>query len=201
MAIVVEHEKRKKEILQKALDVFEKEGFEDATFQKIADRCGITRTTLYIYFKNKHEIFLFSIKQLLSEMEDALYKILNDTSLNYVQILEQTVTKIIDYCQENKQLFVILIPYLTQLSITGANAANKIKHRVVRLRHIMSTILINGMQNNEFKPVNVKLINEVLYSLIEAAILQITIMNENTADIKAATLYTIENMLVIKNQD
>jgi len=46
MAIVVEHEKRRFEILQRALDVFTEEGYEDATFQKIADRCGITRTTL-----------------------------------------------------------------------------------------------------------------------------------------------------------
>ena len=46
MAIVVEHEKRKHEILQRALDVFINEGYEDATYQKIADKCGITRTTL-----------------------------------------------------------------------------------------------------------------------------------------------------------
>ena len=57
MAIIVEHEKRKRKILEKALDVFVEEGYEDVTFQKIADRCGITRTTLYIYFKNKREIF------------------------------------------------------------------------------------------------------------------------------------------------
>ena len=53
MSIVVAHEKRRAEILEKTLDVFVDEGFEDVTFQKIADRCGITRTTLYIYFKNK----------------------------------------------------------------------------------------------------------------------------------------------------
>ena len=63
MGIVVDHEERKKVILKKALDVIIEEGFEDATFQKIADPCGITRTTLYIYFKNKREIFLWSIKQ------------------------------------------------------------------------------------------------------------------------------------------
>ena len=55
MAIIVEHEKRRHEILDKALEVFVDEGYEDATFQKIADKCGITRTTLYIYFKNKIE--------------------------------------------------------------------------------------------------------------------------------------------------
>ena len=68
MAIIVEHEKRRKEILQKSLDVFVEEGYEDVTFQKIADRCGITRTTLYIYFHNKYDIFIEIIKELLCSM-------------------------------------------------------------------------------------------------------------------------------------
>ena len=81
MAIIVEHDKRKHEILQKSLDVFIDEGYEDATFQKIADRCGITRTTLYIYFSNKHEIFLGSIKELLKNLETTLSQIVNNESL------------------------------------------------------------------------------------------------------------------------
>ena len=88
MAIVVEHDKRKQEILQKSLDVFIEEGYEDATFQKIADRCGITRTTLYIYFKNKHEIFLGSIKELLSEVEIALKEIMTDFRTVLSQIVK-----------------------------------------------------------------------------------------------------------------
>lgn len=47
--LMVEHEKRRWDILEKALDVFIMEGFENATFQKIADLCGITRTILYTY--------------------------------------------------------------------------------------------------------------------------------------------------------
>ena len=43
MAIVVEHEKRKREILEKAMELFCRDGYEDVTFQKIADACGITR--------------------------------------------------------------------------------------------------------------------------------------------------------------
>ena len=78
MAIIVEHEKRKREILERALDVFVAEGYEDATFQKISDRCGITRTTLYIYFKNKREIFMFSIKQLTEGLEQSLLEMMNN---------------------------------------------------------------------------------------------------------------------------
>ena len=82
MAIVVEHDKRRHEILEKALDVFIDEGYEDVTFQKIADRCGITRTTLYIYFKNKREIFLWSIKQLTAAIEQVLRATITDPELS-----------------------------------------------------------------------------------------------------------------------
>ena len=86
MAIIVEHDKRRHEILEKSIELFSREGYEDVTFQKIADACGITRTTLYIYFKNKREIFLWSIKQFTSELEKALLVIIKNKGLiNLIQ--------------------------------------------------------------------------------------------------------------------
>ena len=108
MAIVVEHDKRKHEILQKSLDVFVEEGYEDATFQKIADRCGITRTTLYIYFENKHEIFLGSIKELLNGLEIDLKSIVNDTELSNEIKLRKMLMKIIDYFEVNKNILFFI---------------------------------------------------------------------------------------------
>lgn len=198
MAILVEHEKRKKEILEKALDVFEKEGFEDATFQKIADKCGITRTTLYIYFKNKHEIFLFSIKQLLGQMEVGLVELINNPNLSYEEILKTTMLRLIDYCEENKQLFNILLPYLMQIKKEGDSPYDKIRRRIVKLRHLLSTIVITGIQNKEFKQENVKNINELLYSTLEAAMFQIAILDKDCKDLKASVLYTIDNLLISK---
>lgn len=185
MAIVVEHEKRKHEILEKALDVFIDEGYEDATYQKIADRCGITRTTLYIYFKNKQEIFLFSIKQLLANIESSLLQILNDKTLTNSQSLKNIMTTVIDYCEENKKLFNVLLTYLLQLKKSGQDPNDRVKRRVLKMRYIISTILIKGIKNNEFKPVNVKDMDELLYALIEAAIFRVAVLNQNNiTDIK-----------------
>lgn len=193
MAIVVEHEKRKHEILEKALDVFIDEGYEDATYQKIADRCGITRTTLYIYFKNKQEIFLFSIKQLLSNIEGSLLQILNDKSLNNVQTLKCIMTTVIDYCEENKKLFNVLLTYLIQLKKSGQDPNDRVKRRVLKMRYIISTILIKGIKNNEFKPVNVKDMDELLYALIEAAIFRVAVLNQNNiSDIKNTITVAID---------
>lgn len=193
MAIVVEHGKRKQEILQKSLDVFIEEGYEDATFQKIADRCGITRTTLYIYFKNKHEIFLGSIKELLAELEISLKKIMNTSSLNAELSLRKVLSTLADSIESNKKLFSVLLNYLMQLKKSGVDTNERVLRRVIRLRHLLSTILIKGIQSKEFKEINVKDINDTLYGLLESAIFRIAVLNkDDVADVRAALNTTVD---------
>lgn len=179
MAILVEHDKRKQEILEKALDVFINEGYEDVTFQKIADRCGITRTTLYIYFNNKREIFLWSIKQLLSGIENEVNLIQNDKSLTSEETLRKICHKIIDHCNENTKLFNVLLTYFMQLKKTGVNPRDRIRRRVVKLRHLLTSIMITGIQAGEFKDKNVHDMNELLYGIFEAAIFRLTVLNQD----------------------
>ncbi|MBP5519041.1 MAG: TetR/AcrR family transcriptional regulator [Treponema sp.] len=193
MAIVVEHDKRKQEILQKSLDVFIEEGYEDATFQKIADRCGITRTTLYIYFKNKHEIFLGSIKELLSEMESALRIIIKNDTLSAEAALRQILETLADACERNKKLFSVLLNYLMQLRKSGVDTGERVRRRVIRVRHLLSTIIIKGIQNHEFKDLNVKDANEMLYALMESTIFRIAVLNQDdVGDVKAALNTTVD---------
>lgn len=200
MAIIVEHDKRRREILQKSLDVFVEEGYEDVTFQKIADRCGITRTTLYIYFKNKHEIFLGSIKELMSSIEVTILQYIKDDSISCEQALRNILSSIIDKCQENKKLFIIILSYLLQLKKSGIDTNQRVRRRVVRLKHHLSTILIRGIQKKEFAENNVKDMNELLYGLIEAAIFRLTILNqEKIEDIRETINLAIDGFL-LKNE-
>lgn len=196
MAIVVEHDKRKHEILQKSLDVFVEEGYEDATFQKIADRCGITRTTLYIYFKNKHEIFLGSIKELLAGLESSINVVLEDESLSAEEALRKTCNILIDLCIESKKLFRVILNYLLQIKKTGVDPNDRVRRRVVKLRHVFSTLIIRGIQNGEFRDVNVKAVNELFYSILEAAIFRLIVLSqEDVSDIRNTYNIAVDQLL------
>ncbi len=182
MAIVVEHEKRRYEILERALDIFVEEGYEDATFQKIADRCGITRTTLYLYFKNKREIFVWSIKQLTNRVEQDLLETITDESLTYSVRLKSVLHAIIDLCTENRRLFNVVLTYLLQVQKTGKDPDSRVRRRTIRLRHLLSRILIAGKDTGEFRIDNVKAANELFYGLIESAIFRIAILDRQDND-------------------
>lgn len=195
MSIVVEHDKRKKEILEKALDVFMEEGFEDATFQKIADRCGITRTTLYIYFKNKREIFNWSIKQLMAGIESDLAAICAEDGLHAREKLTRVVGLVIARAQENRRLLSVVLSYLMRLSKSGSDPDYRVRKRTIRLRHILAGIVIDGVRKGELPPVNVRAADDLLYGLIESAIYRLVVLRRSSvAELLHAAELAVERL-------
>jgi AcrR family transcriptional regulator len=182
MSIIVEHEKRRREILEKSLDVFMDEGFEDATFQKIADRCGITRTTLYIYFRNKKDIFNYSIKQLLGEVEDDIRLVREDQNLNYGDKLVRVLQVIIDRLEENRRILSVILNYLLYIAKSDSNPDSLVRRRTIRLRHILATMVIEGIRAGEIAPVNIRNIDDLLYGLLETAIFRLVVLKRSTAE-------------------
>ncbi|MDR0553465.1 MAG: TetR/AcrR family transcriptional regulator [Treponema sp.] len=195
MSIVVEHEKRRREILGKALDVFIGEGFENVTFQKIAERCGITRTTLYIYFKNKKEIFTYSIKQLLGEVERHIAGIRKNKDLSCVDKLIQVLWIIIERLEENRRLLTVILNYLLYLSKSDSKPNDRVRRRTLRLRHILATMVIEGIRAGELAPITVRAADDLLYGLIESAIFRLTVLEHNSvAELKEAAELIIRRL-------
>lgn len=66
---------RKNEILEASLQLFAEKGFHKVTVDEIAERVGLSKGTVYLYFKNKEDLF-FSIVQ---EKAELLYQRLQST--------------------------------------------------------------------------------------------------------------------------
>ncbi|MBR5402318.1 MAG: TetR/AcrR family transcriptional regulator [Treponema sp.] len=197
MAIVVEHDKRRHEILERSLDVFATEGYEDTTFQKIADSCGVTRTTLYIYFDNKKDIFIGSLKQILIAMEMDLNAIIDNPELSAHDALYKMAMCIIDYCEQNLKLFNVLHAYLLGLKRTKENPREKINRRIIRMRHMLSTVIIRGIKSGEFKKdLNVHSVVELIYILVESSIFRIAVLESaDLSEVRKAIAPAIDGLV------
>ena len=196
MAVLIEHEKRKEEILEKAFDLFVEEGYEDVTFQKIADRCGITRTTLYIYFKNKREIFRWSIKQLLSSIEVRIVSIARDEGIGAAESLEKTLDIILDECEKNARLFKVLLPYLLQMQKSGGDVKKVVERRIVKLQHFINVILIRGRDKGEFcGALSIKDMYAMILSVVESAVFRLAVIGETELDSSRGTMKFVLNRI------
>jgi AcrR family transcriptional regulator len=199
MSILVEHDKRRSEILERAVDVFVEEGFENTTFQKIADRCCVTRTTLYIYFKNKREIFNYSIKQLMNTVEADIISIKEDESKNCIEKLALVFSVIIDRLEENRRLSSVILDYLWYSAKNtkdadetagvekrkDASPEKKVHRRTIRIRHILAGIIIKGIESGELPPHSAGYIGKLLYALLESAVFRLAVLKTPTlSDLK-----------------
>ncbi len=195
MSATVEHEKRKREILEKALDVFVEEGYADTTFQKIADRCGITRTILYLYFKNKREIFTFSIKRFTERLEESLRAIVADDGLASYEKLEQIAVLTVENCVEHARLLSVIMAYLTHMKRSGGDTAERVRRRTIRMRHIIAGVVIAGQKKGELARVPLKPVIELFYSIVESAIFRVTMLDNDSVDELASAARLFINRL------
>jgi len=196
MAAPVEHDKRQKKILEKALTVFLEEGYEDATYQKIADKCGITRTILYLYFKNKKEIFTYSIKHFLLTIEEHINAIRDNDSLSCKEKLTKVIFEIFKLLEQNNKLVSVLHDYIMHISKKDIKPITRVRRRVIKLQHILVTIIIDGVKSGELKKVNIKKTKDYLYSFIESAIYHIAILkNENIDELKETVSFAVEQLI------
>jgi AcrR family transcriptional regulator len=176
LSITIEHEKRKREILEKALDVFVVEGYGDTTFQKIAERCGITRTILYLYFKNKREIFTFSIKLFTEKLESEILVVGADPSLSQSDKLSAILAIVVDACAAHRRLLTVILDYLGHIRTAGSDPDDRVRRRTIRMRHILSGILIEGQRKGDFPAFSVKAASDLFYAIIEAAIFRVAVL-------------------------
>jgi AcrR family transcriptional regulator len=195
MSATIQHEKRRELILEKALDVFVESGFTDTTFQKIADRAGITRTILYTYFKNKQEIFNYSIKQLMSVVEIDLTDVRKNKDLNSVEKLTRVITLIIERLEENKRLLSVIRDVLVHAQCDNNDAEYRIRRRTVRVRHILASMVIDGIKSGELQNINVRTADDLLYSIIEAAIFRLAVLKQQSVEsLKDVATLTIRQL-------
>lgn len=163
------------EILKHAFDVFLEEGFENTTFQKIADRSQITRTTLYQYFRNKLDIFHYSIRVFMDDIENEITIVCADTVPDTMQKLTKIMGVIIQKIEENRKILTVILDFVTNIHDDADELSYHIRKRTIRFRHLLSGLLIDGIRAGELREINIGAVNDMLYSLLEAAIFELSV--------------------------
>lgn len=200
VSVSVEHEKRKEEILDKALDVFVIEGYKDTTFQKIAERCGITRTILYLYFNNKKEIFSACIKRFMGKVEAEITSVATRDDLASPDKLISIGELVVQLCGKESRLLSVVLDYLLRFKTAGGDPDERVRRRTIRMRHILAAIVIEGKKKGDFaQNVSVRAASELFYALIEAAVFRITVLGKKDVQTLSSALKLLASSMSVRN--
>jgi TetR/AcrR family fatty acid metabolism transcriptional regulator len=64
-----DREHKRQAILQAAGQVFARKGFEPATLEAVAREAGLAKGTLYLYFKNKEDLYFHTVLHMLESLQ------------------------------------------------------------------------------------------------------------------------------------
>jgi len=99
---------RRREILRSAREVFAREGFQEATMEKIAQNAGISKGTIYLYFKNKTDLFFQAIDERLDEFIALIQKSLEGDH-SPLRKIWKVVTTQMEFFEAHKEFFKVCL--------------------------------------------------------------------------------------------
>jgi len=194
MGIVIDHVARRRAIISKSIQLFAEQGYDGVTYQKIADSCGIARTTLYKYFHSKRQIFNYAIWEVANILIDRFTEIL-DPKNSVVVRLERLLHAVLQLLFEQRIILTVILDYVLAAQRTRQDLAHTIASHTIGLRRIIHRLMVEGVRKGELRKVNAGLATEQLYALLEAAILRLTVsQNANYDELSALLHQAIETL-------
>lgn len=177
MPKIIDHEKRKQEILKRAFVIFARKGYQDTNLSYIADRCGISRPTLYLYFKDKEEIFYYAVKEMTRSMYKEYKDLFEKDSLSQLDKLKRICSDVIRISYRQKDFYYCLVDFLFQMKRQGMDYSREIQKRTVGLTFLFSRILRRGIQAGELREMDPKSIASQLFNMLQAFAFQIALID------------------------
>lgn len=97
---------KKEQIIEVARELFHKFGFKKVSMDEIAQKSGVTKKTIYMYFGNKEELLKYFIKEEIENMKK-IVKEVEDQNLEFFETVNQAIYKLLKYERERSFLNLI----------------------------------------------------------------------------------------------
>lgn len=188
----IDHDQRRKEILYASLDVFAREGYKNTNLGLIASACGLSRTTVYQYFKDKSEIFLYAIKSttdaMLAKYSTEEWASITDPEEKLLKVMYDILDTADNYEKEIKNLtkFISEVDYDIQ---------DIIKRRTARLAFLLARVIRDIVKKtNSQRKINAQEEAQKLIVLVESYCLQMVYLPQNKNLVRELVTDLIENL-------
>ena len=86
-------EDRPREICGAALEVFSEKGFAAARLDEIARRAGVSKGTLYLYFKDKEDLFRAVVRDTVAPNIDTIRTLIEGADLSFADVVRMLLAR------------------------------------------------------------------------------------------------------------
>ncbi|MCX6153313.1 MAG: TetR/AcrR family transcriptional regulator [Candidatus Kapabacteria bacterium] len=150
---IKEKEKRRKDILKAAKKIFLKLGYDDTSMDMIAEETQLSKGSLYLYFKSKHEIYFSLIEDSLAKFEKVMVAFKEDDSAADEALIKMAEA-FYDFSSNHSEIMEIMVDvkdFLETGKIGHEVIANFKKHEIA-VYDATEFLIQRGIDSNIFYP-------------------------------------------------
>ena len=177
MTVYVDHNARRKLILDTAFSLFAQEGYDGVTYQKIAESCNISRTTIYKYFKDKEQIFNYAIHQATERISSTIQKVMNRIDLAPDAKIKRILHLTLKLLAENHVFLTVVLDYLITQKAAGSNVRRIVRRHTFGMKILLSRLVRDASALRLFRPVDPEMAAGRLYGLLESYVMNLTVLD------------------------
>lgn len=167
---------RKKDILEAALVLFAEKDFHEVTVDEIAECVGLSKGTLYLYFKNKEDLFFSIIEEKTDELFHRLQSAIQGNA-PYLKRLEDLIRSYLAFFEEHKHYFKIIHSEKTRMK---NHARYRFKEHMVKsffdYGDLLQRFVVEGQKQKIFRKMPPELITKALRGLLNSFTFQCIFM-------------------------
>lgn len=161
---------RKNQILDAAMVVFARSGFHEARMDDIVQESGLSKGTLYWYFKSKEEIITAISQRLFAtdiEQVESLLKAEGTVS----ERLQQLIRDRLQGLQDMSDMVAILFEFYA-VALRQDGVRQFIKTYFQNFHKVLVALIQQGIERGEFRPVDVVAAATALDAVFEGLIVR-----------------------------
>jgi AcrR family transcriptional regulator len=162
-------DERKTQIINAAEGVFTEKGFDQARMDDIAEETGLSKGTLYLYFKSKDELII-AILDRMFQREFKQFDNLNLTEMS----ASDAIWKITDLLAKDMVSLQRLIPIVYQflaLAFRNKHVQQALKRYINQYVDVLVPIIQRGIDSGEFRPGDAREVAIAMGAVIEGTLL------------------------------
>ena len=144
-------EERPGEIMRAGLKLFARKGFAATRLEDIADAAGVSKATIYLYFKNKQDLFVSTVREFAEARVERIEAFLDEYQGSYAQLLELVLRQLYEAAQ-TPELRAIVKTVIAEAGNFEDIRDYHRDHVVLKGLGMMTRIIEAGIKKGEFRP-------------------------------------------------
>lgn len=162
-------EERKDQIMNAAEEVFTRKGFSDARMDDIAEETGLSKGTLYLYYKSKDDIII----AILDRIFQREFKVFENLDLARMSATD-AIWSFTETTSKDVKMMMRLLPITYEfmgLAFRNKFVQKAFKIYFKRYMDILIPVIQKGIDTGEFQPVDAHEIALAMGAVMEGTIL------------------------------